>query len=179
IERFNNGEMYSADSVVFDDSLKYKTLFNGRTVYGGGGIMPDIFVAMDTSKYYQYYNRLRRNNIVYTYVLNYIDKNRENLIKKYSEFNKFNRTFEVAEDMIAEVVRDGEKKGIEKDEKSLDFTRLQMKKEIKALIARDLFSRHEFFEIVNNDDETILKALEVIENQGEYNAHLAQRVITK
>lgn len=173
-ERLANGELFSADSISFNDTLKYKTLFNGRTVYGGGGIMPDIFVPMDTSKYYQYYNRLRRNNIVYTYVLDYIDKNREELNRKYTAFDKFNRNFEVSEDMIAEIVAEGEKKDIKKDEKSLEFTRDQMKKEIKALIARDLFSRHEFYRIINSDDKEILKALEVIGNQEEYITYLTE-----
>ena len=172
LERMNSGEMFSADSIHFDESLIYKTLDNGRTVYGGGGIMPDIFVAMDTSKYYQYYNRLRRNNILYTFILNFIDKNRNDL-NKYGSFEKFNRSFEVSEEMILNLVAEGEKNNIEKDQKSLDFTKPQMKKEIKALIARDLFSRHEYFQIINSDDNALIKALEVIENQSEYKARLA------
>jgi len=171
--RFSNGEVFSADSIDFDDSLKYKTLYNGRTVFGGGGIMPDIFVPLDTSKYYQYFNRLRRNNIIYTYVLDFIDQNRESLNKKYPEFNKFEKNFIVTDDIIDDIVARGENKEIEKDESSLEFTMPLIKKEIKAFIARDIFSRHKFYQIINSDDKTILKALEVIENQNEYNAYLA------
>jgi carboxyl-terminal processing protease len=171
--RLTNGEMFIADSVEFDSSLQYKTLFNGRTVYGGGGIMPDLFVAMDTSKYYQYYNKLRRNNIVYTYILDYIDKNRESLAEKFESFDKFDKKFEVSEKMIDAMVSDGIEKGIEKEEESLNFTKPLIRKEVKALIARDLFNRHKFFKIINADDKMIVKALEIIENQNEYKAHLA------
>lgn len=173
IVRMKNGEMFSADSIHFDDSLKYKTLYNGRTVYGGGGIMPDIFVPLDTSAHYKYYNRLRGNNIVYSYILDYIDKNRESIEKKYTTFSKFNKSFEITDEMIAEIVAEGEKKDIKKDESSLEFTKTLMKKEIKALIARNLFSRHEYYKIMNIDDNAIIKALEIIKNQNEYNAYLA------
>jgi carboxyl-terminal processing protease len=173
ITRMSHGELFNADSIDFNDSLKYKTLFNGRTVYGGGGIMPDIFIPMDTSRYYQYYNKLRRNNIVNTYALEYVDNNRENLKKKYPVFEKFNRSFEVTETMISDMIRKGQEQNIEKDEESILYTKSQMKKEVKALIARDLFSRHEFYRIINMDDDAILKALEIIKDQNEYNAYLA------
>jgi len=175
ITRMSNGEMFNADSIEFDESLKYKTLFNGRIVYGGGGIMPDIFIPLDTSRYYQYYNKLRRNNIVNTFALEYVDQNRENLNRKFSGFEKFNRSFEVTEQMISDLVRKGEEQDIEKDEESIMFTKPQMKKEIKALIARDLFSRNEFYQVINIEDDAILKALEIIKDQNEYNARLASK----
>jgi len=172
LKRIESGEMFSADSITFADSLKYKTLTNGRTVYGGGGIMPDLFVAMDTSAHYAYYNRLRRNNIVYTFVLDYIDKNRNELEKKYPDFGKFNTQFEVTAEMVGQMVANGEKEGIEKNEESLAFTMNLIKKELKALIARDLYSRHELYYILEKDDEAVLKALEVIASQKEYNKYL-------
>ncbi len=169
MERFNSGQLFSADSISFPDSLKYKTLISGRNVYGGGGIMPDIFIPMDTSSYNQYYNRLRRNNIVYNFVLDYVDNNRSMLQKKYNNFTDFNRDFYVTDEMIEEIVADGEKENIERDEESLNFTLNTMKKEIKALIARDIFSRNEFYQIIFEDDDAVLKALEVIENKEQYN----------
>ncbi|SHI51318.1 carboxyl-terminal processing protease [Tangfeifania diversioriginum] len=168
-ERMAAGEFFSKDSIDLVDSLKYKTLVNGRTVYGGGGVMPDIFVPMDTSSYFRYYNRLRRNQIVYNFVLDYVDKNRSKLKRKYAEFDGFNTNFEVTEDMVNTIVANGEKEGIEKDQKSLDFTRVNMKREIKALIARDIFARDDFYKIINEDDDAIRKALEVIKNQEQYN----------
>ncbi|MGM0620329.1 MAG: S41 family peptidase [Bacteroidota bacterium] len=172
LERMIAGEFFSKDSIELADSLKYKTLVNGRTVYGGGGVMPDIFVPMDTSSHFRYYNTLRRNQIVYNFVLNYVDKNRSKLKRQYADFDDFNTKFEVTEDMVNTIVANGEKEGIEKDQESLDFTRINMKREIKALIARDIFSRDDFYKIINEDDDAIRKALEVIKNQEQYNNFL-------
>ncbi len=169
LERLSAGELFSADSISFADSLKYKTLQNGRTVFGGGGIMPDIFIPMDTSSNFRYYNRLRRNQVVYNYVLDYVDKHRVELENNYPEFEKFYTDFEVTGAMVDTIVAKGEEEGIEKDEESLAFTLKDMKREIKALIARDLYTRDDFYKILLSDDDAINKALEVIENQQEYN----------
>ncbi|QGY46739.1 PDZ domain-containing protein [Maribellus comscasis] len=173
--RLTNGEMFSADSISIEDSLEYKTLVNSRPVYGGGGIIPDIFVPMDTSSHYRYFNQLRRNNIVYNYVLDYIDKHRTQLEEENADFEAFNTSFSISDEMIEQIVQNGENDGIEKDEESLEFTLDSMRKEIKALIARDLFSRNEFYRVYYADDEGILKALEVIQNQNEYNNLLVSK----
>lgn len=170
--RFTHGEMFSADSIVFSDSLKYKTLLNGRNVFGGGGIMPDIFVPLDTSSNYAYANRLRRNNIIYNYTLDFTDKNRTIIKNKYPKFEQFEKNFEVSEESISEIVAAGEKEKIEKDEASLNFTKKDIKNEIKALIARDLYSRNDFYKVYYKNDEAILEALKVFENQKNYNAYL-------
>lgn len=172
LDRLSTGQLFSADSIHLSDSLKFKTLINGRDVYGGGGVMPDIFIPMDTSSHYRYYNRLRRNNIVYNFVLDYVDQNRSEIKNKYPEFNAFNINFEVTDEMVNTILADGEKQGIEKDEESLKFTLNNMKKEVKALIARDIFTRNDFYKIFFQDDEAILKALEVIENKEQYNNFL-------
>lgn len=169
LDRISSGQLFSADSIHLSDSLKFKTLINGRDVYGGGGVMPDIFIPLDTSAHYKYYNRLRRNNIVYNFVLDYVDQNRSEIKSKYPEFDAFNSNFEVTEEMVNSILDDGEKQGIEKDEESLKVTENTMKKEVKALIARDIFTRNDFYRIFFEDDEAILKALEVIENKEQYN----------
>ncbi|MDX1284719.1 MAG: S41 family peptidase, partial [Draconibacterium sp.] len=133
--RMTNGEMFSADSIEFDDALKHKTLVNGRDVYGGGGIMPDIFVALDTSRHYRYVNNLRRKQVTYNYVLDFVDQNRDEIKSKYPEFEKFNKKFEITEENIEEIVAKGVEAGIEKDEESLNFAKDNLKREIKALIA--------------------------------------------
>lgn len=168
LDRFSSGQLFSADSIVFPDSLKYKTLVSGRNVYGGGGIMPDLFIPMDTSAYNQYYNRLRRNNIVYNFVLDYVDINRNDLINTFHDFHDFNKNFEVSSAMVEEMVAEGEKQGIERDETSLNFTLKTMKREVKALIARDIFTRNGFYQIIFEDDDAVLKALELIENKERY-----------
>jgi carboxyl-terminal processing protease len=167
--RYSNGEMFNADSIVFSDTLKYKTLLNGRTVHGGGGVMPDIFVPMDTSIYFRYINKLQRNNIIYNYTLEYIDKNREVLKSNYPDFKKFETKFEVSEEIISEIVENGVKDGIEKDEESLAFTKNDIKKQVKALLARDLYSRDDFYKVFYKDDESVLEALKVLKNQKDYN----------
>lgn len=169
VNRLKKGEMFSEDSIVFADSLKYKTLLNERTVFGGGGVMPDIFIPMDTSNHYQYYNKLQRNRIVYDFALNYTDEHREQLEKKYSNVNDLNENFEVTTEMINKIVKGGADDGIEKNEESLTFIEPALKRQIKALIARDIFSLNDYFRIANTDDDAIKKALEVIENQKEYN----------
>jgi carboxyl-terminal processing protease len=168
-KRLSKGEMFSEDSILFSDSLKFETLRNKRTVFGGGGIMPDLFIPLDTSSLYKYYNSLRRNRVVYEFVLDYVDINRERLQKKYSSADEFYNKFEITNEMMEQIVDKGEKKGLEKDEESLSFTNSNVKRDIKALIARDIFSLNDYFRISNEDDDAIKKALDVIENQQEYN----------
>lgn len=169
VNRMTNGEMFSEDSIHFDETQKYKTLVNGRDVFGGGGIMPDIFIPMDTSSHYQYINQLRRKSIITNYVLDFVDTNREQLKNDYPDFKNFDRNFKVTSEMIDDVVARGEKENVKKDEESLAFTLTNMQTEIKAIIARDIFSRNDFFKVYYKDDEAIIKALEVIENQKKYN----------
>jgi carboxyl-terminal processing protease len=172
--RFTNGEMFSADSIVFSDSLRHKTLVNGRNVFGGGGVMPDIFIPLDTSMHYSYVNRLRRNNIIFNFALDFIDKNRASILKKYPDFNQFDKNFRVTDEDINQVVLAGEKEEIERNDESVNFSKDDIKKEIKAVIARDLFSRNDFYKVFYKDDAAILVALKVIENQKDYNNFLVQ-----
>ncbi len=174
-KRVENGEMFHAENISFSDSLKYKTLASGRTVYGGGGIMPDIFVPLDTSILYRYYNRLQRNNIVYNYVLDYVDLNRNNIQKQYPVFQKFADNFTVSDAMIEELVKRGEKEEIPRDQESINFTLPLIKKEIKALIARDIYAKDYFYQIYNQDDTVIQKAIEIIKNQGRYKQMLVSK----
>jgi carboxyl-terminal processing protease len=167
--RFTAGEMFSADSIVFSDTITYKTLLNERTVHGGGGVMPDIFIPMDTSVHYSYINKLRRNNIVYNYTLEYIDKNRNAIKSKYPNFKDFEAKYETSDEMISEIVENGVKDGVEKNEESLAFGLTNLKKEIKAIIARDLYSRDDFYKVYYKDDEAVIEALKVLENQKDYN----------
>lgn len=162
-------EMVNEDSIKFDENLTYKTLVNGRIVYGGGGIMPDIFIPADTSKHFGYVNRLWRNNVINNYVLNYVDLHRDELKSEYKSIDKYDSQFTVTEEMLEAIVVAGENEGIERNEESLTYTTEYLKTQIKALIAQDIFSRNEFFRILYKDDKAIHEALEVIENQEHYN----------
>ena len=197
MHRIETGELFSKDSVAQNKTEKYLTKTSKRTVYGGGGIMPDVFIPLDTSKYYVYYNMLNRRNVVYTTVLGIMDQNRSDFTQKYPDFKTFNDKFVVSDEMVDKVLAAGEKavgdvpemvipeegenvktvvkpKEVKKEEpykpdpKSIEFARPLLKKQIKGLIARDLFSMSEYFQVMNADDTAIKKALEVINKRGEY-----------
>lgn len=167
-QRVENGELFSKDSVKQTDTVKFFTKVNKRTVYAGGGVMPDVFIPLDTSKYYSYYNNLLRKNVVYTSVLDLMDKNRENFVLNYPDFKSFNQKFEATDQMIDQIIAQAEKEGVKREEKSIDFARPLMKKQIKALVARDLFSTSHYFQVMNDEDDAIKKALEVITQKHSY-----------
>jgi len=178
VNRVEKGELFSKDSIVQNTSLKYATKMSQRTVYGGGGIMPDVFVPLDTSKYYTYYNNILRKNIVYTTVLDMMDENREKLVLQYPDFKSFEAKFEVSDKMIDKIIEEGNKDGVTKDEKSVEFARPLLKKQIKSLVARDLFSLSHYFQIMNKDDEALNKAIEILNNKGEYERLLGGKYLT-
>lgn len=162
--RFLNGELVNADSITVNDSLKYFTKVKHRTVYGGGGIIPDIFVPVDTGVNYSYFNRLIAKNVIGEFVANYVDKNREQLKKKYPDFNKFNKGFSVNDAMIGEIVKAGEKAGVAKDEKALKVILPSLKLQIKALIARDIWDMNEMYQILNEENKVLKRGLETLKD---------------
>lgn len=166
--RMEKGELFSKDSISQNAALKYATKVNQRIVYGGGGIVPDVFIPLDTSKYFSYYNNLLRKNLVYTSVLDFMDENREKLVLQYPDFKAYNANFEPTDEMIDKIIAEGEKEGVTKDEESVNFARPHMKRQIKSLIARDLFSLSHYFQVMNTEDKAIEKAMEIITRKGEY-----------
>lgn len=176
LNRFESGEFFTRDSIHLDENQLFKTLKNKRVVYGGGGIMPDIFVPIDTSSYYRFYNLLVRQNILYSVSLDYLISNREEVSKKYSGFNDFQDHFEVSDDLIEKMIAEAEKEKIEKDKASIDFARPLIRKQVKALLARDLYGVDYYYRIMNQDEPTLEKALEVLEEPAEYEQLLAERL---
>lgn len=177
IHRFNNGELGSADNIHFPDSLKKKTLVNSRTVYGGGGIMPDYFIPLDTTHASDYYSKLLRKNIINPYVTNYVDKNRKTLGTTYPDFAKFNSGFVVSEDMLADVNANALKEKIEpKEGKGLtqDET-IRIKRFIKALIANNIWTTSEYWEIMNTENDIVKKAIEVLHENSLYDKKLTKK----
>ncbi|MCQ2283367.1 MAG: S41 family peptidase [Bacteroidales bacterium] len=110
-KRANRGELYTADSIKFPDSLKYKTP-NGRIVYGGGGIMPDIFVPLDTTKYSTLYNEIVRKGIFGSFVMDYMEQNRETLKQKYPSFEDFEKNYVITDDFYKEFMDYAKKEGV-------------------------------------------------------------------
>lgn len=170
IKRFNKGEMSSADSIDFPDSLKYRTKINKRIVYGGGGIMPDIFIPLDTTSYSNYLEQLIRGGVINSFILDYIDNHRNSLEKKYSSFDHYKRDFEVTEKMLEDLVKLATKEGIEPNEKGLKHSEREIKLQLKALIARDMWDINEYFQIVNEKDDGYRKAIEVLNNWNNYSS---------
>ena len=175
VKRFSDGEMLSADSVHFPDSLKYKTLINKRTVYGGGGIMPDVFVALDTSYNSVYFRKLAGKNVLNTFVLDYYDKNRHRLGDQYKTFDDFKNKFQFSEDDIKAFIAKGETEGVKFNEADFKNSKDEILLILKALVATNMWQINEYFRIVNSNDKVIDKALNVISDKNRYNLILGHQ----
>lgn len=175
IDRYNSGELMSADSIHFPDSLQFSTLVSKRTVYGGGGIMPDVFIPFDSTRYTDYHRKVAGLGLVNRISMNYLDQNRKELSKKYPNVNIFKDKFVVTEEMLKELVRLAEEEKVEYNEeqynKSKDFISLQ----IKALIARDLYDMNEYFIIINDENESLKEAIRIIHNPESYEKILGNK----
>ncbi len=165
LERWESGEYFHADSIQVPDSLKYSTNIKKRVVYGGGGSIPDVFVALDTTENSEYFADLLRTGITNTFAINYVDRNRSELQSRFSDLKAFKSGFQVSEDMIKEVQRMAAE-----DEKIAfvpeDYARSEkaIKTRIKALIARNLFDNQAFFEVINDLNESFNKAVQTLQD---------------
>ena len=158
--RFKNGELYSADSIHLNDSLKYQTLRRKRAVYGGGGIMPDYFVPLDTTQFSRYNRELAAKRIIVNANIQYMDKHRKELKKKYPSFAEFNKKYQVPQALLDEIVAEGEKQKVKpKDQNELKTSLANIKIQLKALVARDLWDMSEYFHIMNQNNHVVQKAL--------------------
>lgn len=165
--RYDHGELLSADSINFPDSLKYKT-DNGRTVYGGGGVMPDIFVPLDSARFNKLYSSFIRKGIVNSFVNEYLDKNRKSLIKEHHDFESFNSTFELTEEDFEKFLSMAKDEEIEVKSENLDHNIDFIKLQLKALIARNIFETGDYFEVISSMDHEIEKALEVMNDNAAF-----------
>lgn len=232
INRYNNGEMLSVDSIHFPDSLKYNTLVNERVVYGGGGIMPDYFIPIDTTRFTDIHRSLIASGTLNKYVINYVDGNRESIKKRYTTLKEYKSGFTVSDKMLSELLEmfkkedydfprnksiqltaedieelqknnykitngmltklssmmkeENEKKDAEenKDKKAIELTSDDLKDfdksksliqlQIKALIARDIWEINDYYQIINEINDPLKKAIEIINNPQEYNKLLGK-----
>ena len=166
VNRLKNGELTNQDSIHFADSLKYYTLKQHRTVYGGGGIMPDYFVPLDTTRYTKFHRELAAKSSIIQQNLRYVDNNRKKLRKAYPDFATFKETFQVPEQLVDAVIKDGVSKGVKpKDDEERDATMPMLKLQLKALIARDLWDMNEYYSVMNETSEIVQKAIELLEGQ--------------
>ena len=164
LNRLKSGELTNADSIHFADSLKYETLRQHRTVYGGGGIMPDEFVPLDTTIYTRFHRELAAKSIIIQQNLRYVDNHRQELKSRWSSFDEFKSQYEVPRSLVDAIIAEGEKQNIKpKDEAELEKTLPYLCIQLKALIARDLWDMSEYFAVFNESSEMVMKALEVIQ----------------
>ena len=163
LNRLKHGELTNKDSIHFADSLKFYTLHEKRLVYGGGGIMPDHFIPLDTTHYTRLHRELVAKNAVVSQNLRYMDKARKKLLKQYPTFQQFKAQYEVPQSLIDDVMREGEKQKVKpKDDEELQRTLPTLRLQLKALIARDLWDMSEYYSIFNEDSEIVKKALELL-----------------
>jgi carboxyl-terminal processing protease len=165
-KRYKNGEFFTADSVKFNDSLKYKTL-NGRTVYGGGGIMPDYFVPLDTTLTSRYFNELSYANVLREYAFNYGDQNGKALEQK--GYKDYLQNFEVGDIMLNQVVELGKKNNIKPDLKDLNANKKLFQVYLKAEIARKVWGNSAFYPIFNETNEVLQQAIKLFDRIPDLN----------
>lgn len=154
--RFEHGEFFSADSIRFNDSLRYETL-SGRTVYGGGGIMPDFFVPLDTTMASGYVNLLFNSDSAREFILDYLEKNK----KKFENmsFEDYYGKFQVSEEMLQSLIKVGERNKVKFDEKDYRKSKDYLKLLIKAHMGRNLYDDNAFYRVINDINEVYLQAL--------------------
>ncbi|MEI6048740.1 MAG: S41 family peptidase [Bacteroidota bacterium] len=175
LKRYTDGEMMTADSIHFPDSLKFKTLVNKRVVYGGGGIMPDVFVAADTSFTSLYFRKLVGKNVLNSFTLEYYDKNRATLSSLFKSFEEFKKKFQFSPDDIKAFIAKGEADGVKYNEDQFNISKEEILLVLKGLVATNIWQTSEYFQIVNENDKVIEKALKVISDKKSYNTILGYR----
>lgn len=173
LDRFNSGELMHADSIQYNDSLKVSTLKLGRPIYGGGGIYPDKFVALDTTDNTKYYRNVVAKGLVNRYVINYVDKNRKNLQNTYNTDDDFVNNFEVTAQMLDELNDLAKAEGVEFNEEQAKISAPLFSMFIKGLIGRDVFENSTYNKVFNTYDPIFKEAYRLI-NSPEYDQLLSK-----
>lgn len=168
IDRYNNGELTSADSIHFPDSLRYTTLRSKRVIYGGGGIMPDRFVPFDTTQYTKYYRSLVAKGVINTFSVNYVDKNRKQLKRQYKTEKDFCSRFSVSDDMVEELTQLGLREKVEINKEELKTSAPLIRRVLKSMIARDLWTMDAYFRVYNEENDIVQEALRIISDDALY-----------
>ena len=173
LDRSKSGEYYCLDSIHFADSLRYTTLVHQRTIYGGGGVMPDIFVPVDTSEYSTYYRDMVAKGIVNQFVIDYVDKHRKQLKSDYPTLEDFDARFALTDDDIKRFIDAGEKDKVKYDEAKFRTSERVFRTMIKGLIARDIYADSSAYtRIVNHRNPDLDAAVKVLYDRERYDALL-------
>ena len=165
IKRYISDERFNKDSIKINDSVKFKTLKLGRTVYGGGGIIPDVFMPLDTSYYSKGYIKTANRGYLYDFVTAYTDNNRKKLTAEYKDFEDFEKRFVVSDNYYNEFLAYSKEHGVELSEKDLAVSGGEIKKNLKGMIVRTLYGLETYLRYDNETDPEVLKAVEVLKKK--------------
>jgi carboxyl-terminal processing protease len=167
--RYDNGEFVNQDSIKIVDSLRYHTLIKNRPVYGGGGIMPDVFVPLDTTKINDLFGELNQRGLINSFSLSYVEKNRNSLIADFPTFKEYLEDFTPYDVLIKEFTEyvKEEDKEITVEPSDLEEIKSLLKKRFKALLAQNIWGYNEFYQIYNDENEILQKAIEILVS-GDY-----------
>ena len=175
MDRANEGEYYSLDSIQFNDTLRYTTRLNGRTIYGGGGVMPDVFVPIDTTEYSTYYRDLSAKGIINQYSIGYVDEHRKALAKQYKTLKDFDDRFIVTDEMMRDFIAMGEKDSVKYDEEKYRTSEQLLKDIIKGLIARGVYGDQSAYSvIINHRNRDVQAAYEVLNDRERFDRLLRE-----
>jgi carboxyl-terminal processing protease len=166
-KRLERGEFFSASSIQFPDSLKFATQISKRTVYGGGGIMPDVFVPLDTTENSRYFSDIIRVGVQSEWALTYVNAQREQLLSQFPTVHDFVSKYQIPASEEQKVIDMAVAKEVPFDEKGYQTSRHAILVRSKALVARDLYENEAFYEVINDLNPALKKAVEVLQN-GEY-----------
>lgn len=174
LNRYKHGEFSNKDSITFADSLKYQTLIYKKTVYGGGGIMPDDFIPIDTTLRSEYHGQLLQKGVLFSFVSKFVDRNRTELTKKYPDIKTFKRSFKIDESIMNELLNAAKEEKINVDSlpSSTPDQTIYLENHLKALIAGDIWRNNEFWIIYNEQNPFYLRANEIITNDKLYDSLL-------
>ena len=165
LKRFEHGEFVSADSIKFPDSIKYYTP-SKRIVYGGGGIMPDVFIPIDTAANSKYYSDLFRKGLLNEYTIDYLDKHRAELKRKYPTITDFKKNFTITDELFEDFLAFAEKNEVPRDEEGIERSGKEIKTIIKGLIARNMFDVSAYFEVISPIDRELMQAIKSIQDDA-------------
>jgi len=163
-QRFESGELMSMDSLELPDSLKFETRITGRTVYGGGGILPDVFVPLDTTDNSSYFSSILRKGLDSRFALTYVDSIRPELEAAYPTEDDFIAKFDVDSAMLADFQKFVTAEGVEWDEKGWERSGNAIALRVKAMIGRNLLEQSTFYRVISGLNESLQKAVDILED---------------
>jgi len=163
-QRLRMGELVNPDNITFPDSLKYYTKINKRVVYGGGGIMPDVFIPIDTNRVSNFYSRLVRRGILNTFSIEYTNERRQELMRRYPDLNSFVSNFQVSDALLQELYDYAERQGVTSGDEEMQSTLPYLKIQVKGFIARNLFDFSAYIQVTSEMDDAYQKAVKLIQS---------------